>query len=52
MIDFTKLITDTTNKKEHTLLALNANKVLESIGVLVKITSITALQRNYGLQGV
>ena len=52
IIDLTKFITDITKKHEHVILALDANEVLEPAGVPVKPTSITALQRDCGLQDV
>ena len=52
VVDLMKFITDMTKKNEHTILALDANEVLEPAGVPVKPTSITALQRDCGLQDV
>ena len=45
-------ITDIINKNEHAILGLDANKVLEPVGVPAKKTSMTVLQRDYGLQDI
>ena len=50
--DLKKFITDINKQKEHVILALDANEVLESAGVPVKTISITAIQQDYGLQDV
>ena len=52
VIDLTKFITDITNNKEHIILTLEANEVLEPAGVPVMTTSIAALQRDCSLQDV
>ena len=52
MTDLKKFITDIIDKNEDVILKLDANEVLEPVGVPVKTTSITALQRDCGLQDI
>ena len=50
LTNLTRFIKDITNKNEHISIGLGDNEVLEPLGVQVKTTTSTVLQRRCGLK--